>query len=128
MSVPILEEVRANIQEAYMILRDIEDQEDEHTKAALDQLDQILAGLPGPDWLSSEEAAEKLCICAEVVLRLLIHGLGFKYQLFGPYMMIPPSELDRIPDDILQEIWDFHDDGPPTWLKPLRENLMAERK
>jgi hypothetical protein len=119
-----LPELRADLEDAYALLAPIDDI---LAQKACEKIDSVLKALPPPDWLTEDEARERLSIMSWEVLRLLVHYQGLKYELLGNRMWIPPDELDRISNAILQEVWDREDDRPPPEMRPIRENIMAQR-
>jgi hypothetical protein len=119
-----LPELRANLEEAYAQLAPLENS---LAQKACDHIDRALKALPPPDWITEKEAAERLGIVSRQVLRLLVHYQGLKYEFVSNCMMMPPSELDRIPNNLLQDVWELKDDYPPPEMGPIRENIMAQR-
>jgi hypothetical protein len=119
-----LPELRADLEEAYAQLAPLENS---LAQKACDEIDRVLKALPPPDWLTEKEAAERLGIVSWQVLRLLIHYQGLKYEFVSNCMMMPPSELDRIPNDILQEVWDREDVRVLPEVKQRRKDIMAQR-
>jgi len=116
--------IRADLEEAYALLAPLESS---LAQKACDHIDRILKALPPPDWITEQQAAERLGIVSWQVLRLLVHGQHLKYEFFGNCMMMPPSELDRIPNKFLQEVWDVRDDRPSLEMRAMREKIMAQR-
>jgi hypothetical protein len=119
-----LPELRADLEDAYALLAPIDDI---LAQKACEKIDGILKALPPPDWLTEDEARERLGIVSWQVLRLVVHYQGLKYEFLGNRMWIPPDELDRIPNAVLQDVWDLRDDRSPPEMGPIRENIMAQR-
>jgi Uma2 family endonuclease len=118
--------MRTNLEECRELLASIAD--DPHAKIALERIEHALTLLPPPEWITEKQGAEAIAIVSWQVFRLLLHGQGLNYQFFGNCMVFPPEELDRIPDDLLKEIWELYDDGAPTKVWKKRANILAERK